>query len=42
MAEGGVKSEERMSSECEEVEFLCDYEKKRLENIRQNQEMLKM
>lgn len=31
-----------MSSEGEELEFLCDYEKKRLENIRHNQEMLKL
>ncbi len=29
------------SSSAGEEEFLCDYEKKRLENIRKNQEMLK-
>ena len=29
------------SSEGEEEEFLCDYERERLENIKKNQEMLK-
>ena len=30
------------SSEEEELEYLCEYEKKRLDNIKLNQEMLKM
>lgn len=40
MAEKDVSSSSEWSSGPEE-EFVCDYEKERLQNIKQNQEILK-
>lgn len=37
-----VRSSSETTSSEDEEEFLCDYEKKRLENIKQNQAMLRM
>ncbi len=42
MAMAEVPSISELSSETDEEEFLCDYEKQRLENIKENQHMLKM